>query len=473
MRKFRRRSLLILAVLAAIGTVVFLIDRNSAKAAWENYAAAAKARGVKLSLKDEMLPPPVPDAENFAAAPIFAQFFGPNAKDAAASKLFDLPRLKRDPKTGEPPDLEAWRSLFVEKQWLAADATDSTPVAILRLLDERFGASWQQLREAAIRPQCRFPVNWEKGFGTKLPHFSALTNALKLCALRADANIAKADGPAAYEDLRLLLRLHWSLEKEPTLICWIVSTSMLSATIDCVRDGLAAHVWDDTTLLRLDGELARLHPLADYRWSMESERGLCNDFYAAMQTADNPSRNAMLATLGGGTGTALIPPILTKNWLYRNQLRGNQYVEELLARIDADSGRYIPTLPGRSLLNPAPSVLERLNYVFFYLVMPTYSLTEKTAPYSHTRVQCARTAIALERWRLVHGAYPDSLAALVPGLLPVVPHDVMDGQPLRYRRTEAGGYLLYSIGIDARDDGGTGPKPGKSPKDAPDWLWKP
>jgi len=48
---------------------------------------------------------------------------------------------------------------------------------------------------------------------------------------------------------------------------------------------------------------------------------------------------------------------------------------------------------------------------------------------------------------------PAELAVLVPQYLNEVPIDPFDGQPIRYRRTEAG-YLLYSIMEDGQDNGG-------------------
>jgi hypothetical protein len=70
--------------------------------------------------------------------------------------------------------------------------------------------------------------------------------------------------------------------------------------------------------------------------------------------------------------------------------------------------------------------------------------------------------VALERYRLAHGEYPASLGVLVPSVLPGLPFDPVDGQPLRYVRT-ASGYALYSIGRDGVDDGG---KPAEIAADA-------
>lgn len=63
-------------------------------------------------------------------------------------------------------------------------------------------------------------------------------------------------------------------------------------------------------------------------------------------------------------------------------------------------------------------------------------------------------AIALQRFRSWHGHWPAKLDDLVPELLPTLPRDWMDGQPLRYRRNANDTFTLYSVGEDLRDDGG-------------------
>jgi hypothetical protein len=84
------------------------------------------------------------------------------------------------------------------------------------------------------------------------------------------------------------------------------------------------------------------------------------------------------------------------------------------------------------------------------------------------------TAIALKRYHLKHTQYPASLSALVPEFLSSVPHDPIDGQPLRYRLNPDGTFLLYSIGDDGKDGGGDvtllSPRPVYWLR-APDWVW--
>lgn len=73
---------------------------------------------------------------------------------------------------------------------------------------------------------------------------------------------------------------------------------------------------------------------------------------------------------------------------------------------------------------------------------------------AETRRRLVVTALALERYHGRHARYPDTLADLGPELLKAPPVDFMDGQPLRYRVTQDGHFLLYSIGLDCVDNGG-------------------
>jgi hypothetical protein len=71
---------------------------------------------------------------------------------------------------------------------------------------------------------------------------------------------------------------------------------------------------------------------------------------------------------------------------------------------------------------------------------------------------------------------PAEISALVPDFLVSVPRDPMDGQPLRYKRQDAGDFLLYSVGLDGNDDGGDPRPPGKAGTTFPwqygrDWVW--
>ncbi len=69
--------------------------------------------------------------------------------------------------------------------------------------------------------------------------------------------------------------------------------------------------------------------------------------------------------------------------------------------------------------------------------------------------QFTKCAFALAAYRVDNGSYPEKLADLKPKYVAEVPKDIFDDADLHYRR-DSGGYLLYSVGPNGKDDGGRG-----------------
>ncbi len=83
--------------------------------------------------------------------------------------------------------------------------------------------------------------------------------------------------------------------------------------------------------------------------------------------------------------------------------------------------------------------------------------------FAQTAANQAMIACALERYRLAHGAYPETLDQLLPTVLDRIPRDVSRGRPMFYQRDEKDGYVLRGAGLNGMIDQGTVP--------SDDWLW--
>jgi hypothetical protein len=66
------------------------------------------------------------------------------------------------------------------------------------------------------------------------------------------------------------------------------------------------------------------------------------------------------------------------------------------------------------------------------------------------RFRAIQIGFALAAWQREHGEYPESLAVLVPDLLPEIPVDPTNGETLLYRRTEKG-YLISRKAVPPDD----------------------
>jgi hypothetical protein len=96
---------------------------------------------------------------------------------------------------------------------------------------------------------------------------------------------------------------------------------------------------------------------------------------------------------------------------------------------------------------------DRIRYVLVVMMLPAVQPMFDAVEYATQRRDATEVALALELWRRRHGAWPTALEKLVPTLLPAVPPDRADGQPLRYALRD-GKPVLYSLGQDRDDDGG-------------------
>jgi hypothetical protein len=92
-----------------------------------------------------------------------------------------------------------------------------------------------------------------------------------------------------------------------------------------------------------------------------------------------------------------------------------------------------------------------------YAENPTLRSVEHFHRRTDARLQLLIAEAAVRRYRLTMGNLPDDLAMLVPEYLTEVPADPFSEGPLVYRRM-GDEYLLYSVWINGRDDGGVRPE---------------
>ena len=118
-----------------------------------------------------------------------------------------------------------------------------------------------------------------------------------------------------------------------------------------------------------------------------------------------------------------------------------QWDQEL---IDANTNRLQDSIQG---------VANGFRHGFVAAMLPAIGAVFNAAERTTQQRDAAEVAIALELWHRQHGQWPATLDELVPQLLPAVPADRLDGQPIRYVVRD-GRPVVYSIGNDRNDDGG-------------------
>ena len=330
----------------------------------------------------------------------------------------------------------------------------------------KYDSTIEELREASQLPYSRFPLNYEceDPAAILLPHLAALKQCAQILELRAIAELQNNESQKALDDVKLSLRLIDSIRSEPFLISHLVRIAMLPLALQPVYEGLAEHKWSDAQLVTLDSELSKLDFLVDYGSAMRGEIGFQDGIVRYLQHHSEQYLNLVGDASGSGnmspaefvTATAMHWHLVPNGWFYQNQLRCARAMEEFYLPVaDINQQTFVPAMILRA---DAAIEKERKNLTPFNilesLMLPALGNAAKNFAHAQSSVDLARVACALERYRLAHGEYPETLDALIPQFIEKMPHDIIGGKPLHYRRMDDGKFLLYSVGWNEMDDGG-------------------
>ncbi len=487
-----RRALVCLAALITLLAVVWTVENWRGKRAWEKYQREWEAKGEKFDLQ-AFIPPPVPDDQNFTMTPFLAPLldFNPLPLKPGQSLWRDTNAFQKLQEFGykESPnvsgswtrahrtDLTAWADALDGKKDVPASGESSSDRAlaatnVLRSL-EKYKPVLDELRTASQRPFCRFNVRYDGDpADILLPHLSAVKKISLVFQMRALAELGSGQNSQALEDTEMILYLAASIKGEPTLISGLVRIAMLNISLQPVWEGLAARQWSDAQLKELQQHLAQIDLLTEFGSTMRGERALGNvrlDYWLERKNFGSPG-------VDDASGARFIP--FPSGWIYQNKLFINRMYQHVLQPLDGTLHRaYSADSKEKDALFHKELFSGFVLYkIFARLLLPAMEGAGMKFAYAQANIDEAVVACALERYRLAHGQFPESLDALSPQFIEKIPHDLITGEPLKYNRTEDGQFVLYSVGWNGKDDGGkvalTGGKHGRVDISQGDWVWQ-
>ena len=331
-----------------------------------------------------------------------------------------------------------------------------------------------------MRPYCRFPVqyDYQPSWGILLPHLARMKGLTMLTQVKATAELEAGKPAEAFADLKLGLRLSESIREEPLLIDHLVRIATLAIDLQTLREGLVRHVWTESQLAEIGTNLASVDLLAEYESAMRGERALSVsglDYLRRRGFRDNPMN--YLDNAEGGSSSSLNFSPMPGGWIYQNMKTISEMGQEFtFPAVDVRAHRIYPEISENGAREVETMRVGPYN-IFAKRLLPALQKCIQKSARMQTYVDSARIACALERYRLAEGKVPDTLEALVPRFIDRIPNDVIDGKPLRWRHEGEGGYDLYSIGWNRKDDGGElawmKQKKGSELDIAQgDWVWK-
>ena len=401
----------------------------AARSEWENWKAKWEAKGEKFDIAS-VVPPKVPDDQNFAKS----QFFAPLFDHDADSPKFNEARDRFDIKTasslryawrkGKHRDFVVWESAFYESD-------------LAKLADD------------LKRPHCRFNIRYEDGFAAVLPHLSTMKNAATLFALSSAQRLSKGDTTGAWQDTLNGIRLGEQLRTEPFLIPQLVRIAILEINFQTYWEWQVNHQWSAEQLTAFQETFQSIDLLAGMESAIRAERNMINHWFTSVAQGGIQTQgfDELISSLD------FFPAF----FFYSNQYQINRILTEIiLPGIDVSNHRlnvHQFKKMEEEILDLKSSFLP-FRHAIALMMLP--GLDKYALKVSQTQAALDQSAIvaALERYRLAKGSYPEKLTALRPKFIAKIPGDLFHDQGLVYRINEDNSFTLYSTGYNGTDDGG-------------------
>ena len=460
---------------------------------WKKYRREWEAKGERFDLAS-FVPNPVAPDQNFATTPFFAPYLDYTSDKTDQEHPYhwkDRERYDRNmalaaipvergskksklPETGQWQlgmftDLRQWQEYFDGNTNFPFAATPKDPASDVLTALHRYDAVLDELRAASARPYSVFPVHYHEHYQALLPHLASLKSLAQVVRLRAVAHLQAGHPAEAMQDVQFGLRLADTLKSEGFLISSLVRIGIAELALQPIWEGLARQSWNEAQITEIQAALARMNVLEDYGHAMRVERAAA--LYFIDQVRAGKLRNLGNSRIGDDERAWDWSKIryLPGGVFRQNQLTiARRYQEQLIPLVDVKAHRV-----DVDRANKAEDVPE-LKHFQPYPPLPAVSRSAERFARAQAELDLAVIGCALERHRLATGSYPDTLDALTPKFLARIPPDVITGQPLKYRLTEDGRFVLYSVGCNQSDDEGnpglTARRQNFDPRKG-DWVW--
>jgi hypothetical protein len=505
----------LLGLVAVIG--LFYAEENwRGEWAWKKHQQEMRARGEQFE-PSAFIPRRAPDEDNFTMTPYLEPLFAfvPGTQRWHTTNAFandqaffaryntasSLVHAKKGPHSSSwirpRTDLTEWAAAFLQPTNAAARrhtailetnfTAQQAAAEVLAALSEGEPVI-EEMRAASGRKRCRFNIRYEEDnpAAILLPHLAVLKHLSQVLQLRASTELALSRTDAAFQDVNLMLFLAECNRDEPILVSQLVRITQLYLALQPVAEGIGQ--WSEPQLRALQERLQSFDFCADSRRSLQAERVLFGGgIIEYVRRA--PDKFHLMSELSGAMddqrgGAELVGTMMAatpSGWLYLEQLNHSRLFEEyLLPTIEPTNRQIRPAVSRKAEQRTAelgkhsrPALFLRHRF-FAGLLSPSISRFVQKTAFAQTSVDTAAVACALERYRLAHGQFPDSLEELATQFMDKLPHDIINGQPLKYHRSTEGRYVLYSIGWNEKDDGGTVAmaKSGEgADSNEGDWVW--
>jgi hypothetical protein len=315
---------------------------------------------------------------------------------------------------------------------------------------DQFVPALDEIREALKRPCAILPGDYSNPHAAPIPNFVALRAVSQTLAQRAKCHLLLQDPDAALRALTLIHDLCRILQKPTTgkpetLVEAMINVAITGLYVDTLADGLRMQAWQKPQLVAFQKQLTEINlpfwvvqafhmELADTVYNYQTTP---TDKIADLSALVGPPHESATNTWG-----RLRDPIYRylklapRGWMYQTLASIVTVESKPMESFDVELGIISPRA-----YNKAERSIGR-----FYAHRSPFKILGEISWADYTK------AVQTTARNQTH---------------------VIGGQPLHYRRTDDGKFLLYSVGWNEKDDGGKAALKHDGSEDplSGDWVW--
>lgn len=466
-----------------VWTLIVLVSLITVLWQWENWRSARELKVVhqlvieRLGTDDPFafMPPKVTDEQNYFANPLIESWLH-ETKPGTLGTHYNPPPEVLVPKDFITPEIvesdDGGPSRLDLKAWIAKRAAPAGEDAVTTLSRElaQHQAMLQKLAEGVNKPYSIMKPGQREAteaaggnpWEAAIPQFKNLNRFQKELGLHLRLAARVGDKEKTAMTAQIMLRFS-EAPARGGIIGILVPLALHEITLDALHEALEHPAWTEDALGRLQVRLAQNDDLKHYQQSHAGE--ILNMFAGLTYFRRHPEA----FDLGGGgavesTMSRFVVRTMPVGWHDANVAYYADRMLEQLGPLTATA--WLDARPRDEAVQArvkADVTWPNPRRILGAIAIPNVGNISHVAAETLFHRRCLIIACALEKHRLRHGAFPASLEAVKEDLKLFTLDDPARPGHLPGFRLEKGGYLLWSAGPDAKDDGGVKDK---------DWLWR-
>jgi len=353
---------------------------------------------------------------------------------------------------------------------------------------DQFAPAFDEIREALKRPYAIIPGDYSVPYLMPIPNFVTMRALAQTLAQRAQCDFLLGKPDDALHELTLIHDVCRILEKPPTgkpetLVEAMINVAISGLYVSIVGEGFKLNVWGEPQIAILQKQLKETELAPYVVAALEAEQASSShtleitpaskiaELFSMVDVASGKNKRSFWKKINDPM--YLFFKLCPRGWIYQNMVTTASYTRSEDG-VDLEHETISPQFIEKANRDLEKSVNHATPFnVWARIAIPNFTKAWQTTAHNQTMVNEAQIVCALERYHLAHGEYPETLDTLTPQFIETIPHDIIGGQPLHYRRTDDGKFLLYSVGWNETDDGGLDlSQKNKFDFTQGDWVWK-